>query len=78
MTTLLIASIFQEYEARLFHLKKGNYMMASAEEAIDSRKRKNNLNLFFRDSKNFANHGADDSENKGQRNSSTNVVVSSI
>ena len=53
-------------------------MMASAEEAIDSRKRKNNLNLFFRDSKKFADHGADDSENKGQRNSSTNVVVSSI
>lgn len=77
MSTFLIASSFQEYEARLFHLKKGNYMMTSAEEAINSQKKKNELNLFFRDRKNFVESSVGDSENKGQRHASTNVVVSS-
>uniref|UniRef100_A0A1D1XWD7 E3 ubiquitin-protein ligase SHPRH n=1 Tax=Anthurium amnicola TaxID=1678845 RepID=A0A1D1XWD7_9ARAE len=67
--------LFQEYEARLFHLKKGNYMMASAEEAINLQKKKNELNLFFRDSRNFAESSAGDAENKGQRHVSTNVVA---
>ncbi|MQM06651.1 hypothetical protein Taro_039476, partial [Colocasia esculenta] len=67
--------LFQEYEARLFHLKKGNYMMASAEEAIDLQKKKNELNLFFRDYKNLSESSAGDVENKGQRQVTSNVVV---
>ncbi|XP_078436661.1 RING-finger, DEAD-like helicase, PHD and SNF2 domain-containing protein isoform X2 [Wolffia australiana] len=67
--------LFQEYEARLFHLKKGDYMVASAEEAINFQKKKSELNLFFRDGNNGVEHAAADFGKKGQRHGSTNVVI---
>lgn len=64
---------FQLYEARLFRLKKGNSLITSADEAIDSQKKKKGLNLYFRVSKMTSD--TPDQTNMGQRCAGINVVV---
>lgn len=70
---IFVSPLSQLYEARLFRLKKGNSLITSADEAIDSQKKKKGLNLYFRVSKKISD--TSDQTNMGQRRASTNVVV---